>query len=124
MKTNQIIYWTTTGIITAMMLFSGISYLTNDELKAAFTTMGFPEFFRVELGLAKILGSLVLIIPAIPLLLRQFAYFGFALTFLSATILHISINDTWSAIAAPIIFFGILTVSFVYFHKSKTALAR
>jgi len=124
MKTNQIIYWATTGIIAAMMLFSGISYLTNEELKAAFVTMGFPAFFRVELGWAKILGSLVLIIPAFPPLLKQFAYFGFALTFVSATIAHISMGDPASVIAAPVFFFGILAVSYVYSSKIKLNLAK
>jgi hypothetical protein len=117
MKTNRIIYWTTTGIVAAMMLFSGISYLTNEELKAAFNALGFPGFFRVELALAKIIGSLVLIIPVVPPLLRLFAYFGFALTFVSATLAHISVDDPFSAIVAPIIFFGLLAVSYVFFKK-------
>lgn len=117
MKTDRIIYWTTTGIIAALMLFSGVSYLTDEELKAGFATLGFPDFFRVELGIAKILGSLVLLIPVFSPVVRQFAYFGFGLTFLSAALAHISINDSLSAIAVPFFFLGILAVSYVYSHK-------
>lgn len=124
MKTNRIIYWTTTGIIAAMMLFSGFSYLTNDELKAAISTLGFPDFFRVELGVAKIVGALVLIIPVFPRVLRQFAYFGFALTFVSAALAHFSINDPASATAVPVLFLGILAASYVYAGKLELNLAK
>lgn len=124
MKTNRIIYWTTTGIVAAMMLFSGFSYLTNEEIKAGIATLGFPDFFRVELGVAKIVGSLVLIIPMFSPMIRQFAYFGFALTFVSATLAHISINDPISATAVPVLFLGILAVSYVYSHKLELNLAK
>ncbi len=36
MKKNKIIYWTATGILGAMMLFSAYGYLTNKEMKGAF----------------------------------------------------------------------------------------
>ena len=124
MKTNRIIYWTTTGIVAAMMLFSGFLYLTSEEIKAAISTLGFPEFFRVELGVAKIVGALVLIIPIFPRLVREFAYFGFALTFVSATLAHISIDDTLSATAVPVLLLGVLAVSYVYANKLELKLAK
>lgn len=124
MKTIRIIYWASTGIIAAMMLFSGISYLTNEELKAAISGLGFPDFFRVELAVAKIIGALVLVIPTLPLVVRQFAYFGFALTFLSAFLAHISVNDPVSATVAPIVFLGILAVSYVYSIRVGYELAK
>lgn len=124
MKTNRIIFWTSTGILASMMLFSGISYLTNDELKAAITGLGFPDFFRVELGLAKIIGAIVLIIPSLPLVLKQFAYFGFALTFLSAALAHISVNDPIAVTVSPVLFLGILAVSYVYFNRLGLEMAK
>lgn len=124
MKTIRIIYWASTGIIAAMMLFSGISYLTNEELKAAISGLGFPDFFRVELAIAKIIGAIVLVIPTLPLVVRQFAYFGFALTFLSAFLAHVSVNDPVSATVAPIVFLGILAVSYVYSIRVGYELAK
>lgn len=124
MKTIRIIYWASTGIIAAMMLFSGISYLTNEELKAAISGLGFPDFFRVELAIAKIIGAIVLVIPTLPLVIRQFAYFGFALTFLSAFLAHVSVNDPVSATVAPIVFLGILAVSYVYSIRVGYELAK
>ena len=118
MKKNKIIYWTSTAIVAGMMLFSGFSYLTNEEMKGAFIHLGFPSYLRVELATAKILGALVLIIPAIPFALKQFAYFGFVITFISAFLAHISVGDGANYAAMPLIFLAILSVS--YFYNQKT----
>ena len=41
MKKDNIIYWVTTGLIGAMMLFSAYNYFTNAEMKSAFVHLGF-----------------------------------------------------------------------------------
>jgi len=90
MKKNKIIFWITTGLVSAMMLFSAYSYLTNEVMKSGFVHLGFPSYFRIELAVAKILGVIVLILPLIPNRLKEFAYTGFAITFISAFIAHLS----------------------------------
>jgi len=117
MKKSKIIYWTSTAIISAMMLFSAYSYLTNDQVKSAFVHFGFPGYFRIELAMAKLLGALVLVIPGIPATIRQFAYFGFALTFLSAFVAHTSMGDTVVHTVMPLIFLVILVISYFYNYK-------
>jgi len=118
MKKNKIIYWTSTAIVAGMMLFSGFSYLTNEEMKGAFVHLGFPSYLRVELATAKILGAMALIIPAIPFTIKQFAYFGFAITFISAFLAHVSVRDSANYAVMPLIFLVILAVS--YFYNQKT----
>ncbi len=118
MKKNKIIYWTSTAIVSGMMLFSGFSYLTNEEMKGAFVHLGFPNYLRVELATAKILGALVLIFPIIPFTIKQFAYFGFAITFVSAFLAHVSVGDSANYAAMPLIFLVILAVSYFYNQKS------
>lgn len=119
MNKNKIIYWTTTSIITAMMLFSAFGYFTNTDMKAAFVHLGFPDYFRIELGVLKILGALVLILPIISDKIKSFAYFGFALTFISAFIAHYASGDPISVAVAPIVFLVILGVSYIFYHKVK-----
>ena len=104
MKKNKIIYWASTGIIGAMMLFSAYGYLTSEALKAAFVHLGFPAYFRIELAIAKITGAIVLLVPVIPKRIKEFAYLGFALTFISAFIAHISSGDPISVAMMPEIF--------------------
>ncbi|HLZ15475.1 MAG TPA: DoxX family protein [Cyclobacteriaceae bacterium] len=117
MKKNSVIYWASTAIISGMMLFSALSYLTNDQVKNTFVYFGFPGYFRIELATAKILGALALVIPGIPATIRQFAYFGFAITFLSAFVAHTSVGDTMAHALMPLVFLVILAVSYVYNNK-------
>jgi len=117
MKKSKIIYWTSTAIISAMMLFSAYSYLTNDQVKSAFVHFGFPGYFRIELAMAKLLGALVLVIPGIHPTIKQFAYFGFTVTFLSAFVAHTSVGDTVVHAVMPLIFLVILAVSYFYNNK-------
>jgi hypothetical protein len=117
MNKGKIIYWTTTGIISAMMVFSAYGYFSNPDMKAAFVHLGFPDYFRIELGVLKVFGALALILPMVPNKIKSFAYFGFALTFISAFIAHTASGDPMSVAVAPIIFLVILGVSNYYQDK-------
>jgi len=121
MKKNKIIYWITTGIIGLMMLFSGSQYFMNPQVVEGFTHFGFPNYFRIELGLAKLIGALVLLIPQIPTRVKEWAYAGFGIVFISASIAHFNIGDDMAKIITPIVFLVILAVSNVYLHKVKQA---
>ena len=120
MKKNSIIYWVTTGLIGLMMTFSAYSYLTNPEIMAAFKHLGFPDYFRVELAAAKFLGVLVLLITQIPDKIKEWAYAGFGITFISAAIGHFSSGDPASVAAMPVIFLAVLIVSNIYLYKKNS----
>jgi uncharacterized membrane protein YphA (DoxX/SURF4 family) len=118
MKRNKIIFWITTGIISAMMLFSAFNYITNDEMKNAFVHLGFPSYFRVELAIAKILGAIALLLP-IPARLKEISYVGFAITFVSAFVAHLSSGDPFSYAIMPLFFLGLLVVSYIFYYKTN-----
>ena len=61
-------------------------------MAAAFTHLGFPGYFRVELSLAKLLGVVVLLAP-VPSRLKEWAYAGFAFDLASAVIAHLAVGD-------------------------------
>jgi hypothetical protein len=122
MKRDKIIYWVSTGIVCGMMLMSAFMYFTDPKVVEGFKLMGFPDYFRVELGTAKLLGALVLIIPQIPARVKEWAYAGFGINFISAAIAHISIGDT-SGITMPLVLLALLIISNIFFHKLKSAIA-
>jgi hypothetical protein len=117
MKRNQITYWTTTGIVAAIMLWSGFNFAFNEETKGAFAHLGLPGWFRVELTVAKVLGALALIVPMIPKTIKEFAYFGFALTIISASIAHWSSGDGILHALEPLVFLSVLIVSYRCYHQ-------
>ena len=111
---KMIIFWLATFVVAGMMLYTGYLYLTDDGMKGAFERLGFPDYFRIELGIAKIVGAVVLLIPLLHNTVRQFAYFGFALTFVSACIAHLSIGDGFQALIRPLFFLGMLGISYYF----------
>jgi len=121
MKKNKIIYWITTGIIGLMMLFSGSQYFINPKVVESFVHFGFPNYFRIELGLAKLIGALVLLIPQIPTRIKEWAYAGFGIVFISASIAHYNNGDPMANIISPFVFLVILAISNIYLHKVKQA---
>lgn len=123
MKTNNIIYWVTTGIVALMMSFSTYLYLTSPQLDAAFKHLGFPAYFRVELAIAKFLGAIILLAPQVPIRIKEWAYAGFGIVFISAIVAHTVSNDPLGTSVAPFVFLTLLIVSNVYHHKLKTRLA-
>jgi hypothetical protein len=119
MNKNKIIYWTTTGIVAAIMAWSAVNFSFNAQMRGAFAHLGLPNWFRIELSVAKLLGVVALIVPATPARLKEFAYFGFALTIVSACVAHISSGDGILRGLEPLVFLGFLTISYLYHHKGR-----
>ena len=117
MKKDKIIYWTATGIVAAVMFWSAINFAFNPAMKGAFAHLGLPNWFRLELTAAKILGALALLLPAIPRGIKSFAYAGFAITMGSAIIAHSASGDGARSLD-PVVFLGILAVSYLYYQKT------
>jgi hypothetical protein len=119
MKQTKIIYWTTTGIISAMMLMSGIMYFTSPQAVEGFKHVGFPDYFRIELGVAKLVGVIALLVPQVPMRIKEWAYAGFGIVFISAAIAHYASGDGIGGAAMPIVMLAVLLVSNMYLHKTK-----
>lgn len=111
MKTKKIIYWVCTSLISLMMLFSASQYVMNPEVVNGFKHLGYPDYFRIELAIAKLIGALVLIVPKIPFKLKEFAYAGFGIVFISASVSHYFSGDPMANVITPLVFLGILVVS-------------
>jgi len=109
MKKLNLLYWGSTGLVSAFMLFSAALYLTQNEgLVGSFKTIGIPLYFITILGVAKLLGAIVLVIP-VNSHLKDWAYAGFAFTFIGATWTHIATSTPWFM---PIIFLVVLGISY------------
>lgn len=121
MKATKIIYWVSSSIVALMMSFSAYMYFTNPEVKEGFHLMGFPDYFRVELGIAKLLGAIVLLVP-LARSFKEWAYAGFAITFISAFIAHTVSGHPVNTIVMPLIFFALLIVSYITYRKKTIQL--
>lgn len=116
MKTSKIIYWVTTILTVGMSIMSGSMMLFNPEMAEGFKHLGYPEYFRVQLGIFKLIGAVLLIAPKLPLKIRLIGYIGFGITFVSAFIAHTTVDGIQTAIA-PVISLILLVVSYIYLEK-------
>jgi hypothetical protein len=93
-----IAYWTATALFCLQMGFTAYAQLNLPVVAQMFAHLGFPDYFRVELSWAKLLGIAVLLAP-VPARLKEWAHAGFAITLVSALVAHLSVGDgpaVWS----------------------------
>jgi uncharacterized membrane protein YphA (DoxX/SURF4 family) len=114
MKTNKIVYWICTGLVAAFMLMSGFMYLSKTpQVVEGFKTLGYPDFFRVILGVAKITGAVALVVPGFNTI-KEWAYAGFTFVFIGAIWTHISTGTPFiGAVIALLLLMG----SYWFHHK-------
>jgi uncharacterized membrane protein YphA (DoxX/SURF4 family) len=108
-KATTLMYWIVTALFCLQMGFTAYAQLRLPQVAEAFTHLGFPPYFRVELSLAKLLGVLLLLVPA-PARLKEWAYAGFAITLASALIAHFAVGDgpdAWGWAAATSVLWGL-----------------
>jgi hypothetical protein len=111
-----IAYWIVTGLFALQMSFTAYAQLRLPQVAEAFTHLGFPGYFRVELSLAKWLGVLLLLVP-VPARLKEWVYAGFAIDLASALIAHLAVGDpaaAWGWAAATAALWG---VSYVLWRR-------
>ena len=116
MKTTKITYWTTTAIVSLMMVFSAWQYIANPKMAEIFKHLGFPDYFRIELALAKLMGATLLLAP-VAARVKEWTYAGFVIVFISAFVVHTASGDPVSNRIAPIIFLALLAASYIAYHK-------
>jgi DoxX-like family len=109
-------YWIATSLFALQMGFTAYAQLRLPQVAAAFTHLGFPPYFRIELSWLKIAGILVLLFPA-PERLKEWAYAGFAITLGSALVAHLSVGDDVSKWSWPAGTAVLWAVSYVLFRK-------
>lgn len=91
-KATTIAYWTVTALFCLQMGFTAYAQLSLPEVARAFAQLGFPDYFRVELSLAKFAGIALLVAP-VPARLKEWAYAGFAIDLASAVIAHLAVGE-------------------------------
>lgn len=116
MKRDKIIYWISTVLVAAPMLLSAGMYLTrNPGLLENFRMIELPLYLVTLLGVAKLCGAVVLVAP-VSEKLKEWAYAGFAFTFLGAIWTHIATGTPW---VAPFVFLVVLAVSYVFWIRLR-----
>lgn len=77
LKTTNLLYWIFTIIFAGLMIFSAVPNALNNEgsQKVIHEGLGYPVYFIPFIGFAKIIGSIIILIPGLKRI-KEWAYAG------------------------------------------------
>jgi hypothetical protein len=117
MKKYKIAFWVSTIFL---FLFEGVmpALTAGSEMsQQAILHLGYPLYFITILTTFKILGAVVLVVPMVPNRVKEWAYAGFGIDYVSAFV-SMMVVDGFSLFALfPVVVFGILAVSYISRQK-------
>ena len=91
-KTVRIIYFISSGFLTALMLMSAGMYFFNHSMVVeSFQSLGYPTYLIYPLAIAKLLGLAAIWIKKCKL--KEWAYAGFFFDLVLASAAHIAVKD-------------------------------
>ena len=121
-KAKAIVYWIVTVLFCLQMSFTAYAQLRLPQVAEAFNHLGFPDYFRVELSLAKLLG-VVLVLAPVPARLKEWAYAGFAIDLASALIAHFAVGDVLAAWGWPAGTGVLWALSYFFWRRRQATLS-
>ena len=116
-KAKKVVYWIATIWLSLGMLSSAVVQLLKVETEIRFITdLGYPRYLLTLLGIWKIPGVVVLLIPGFPLL-KEWAYAGFFFIMSGALFSHIVMRDPLNE-TFPSVLLLVLTMVSWYFRPA------
>ena len=119
MKKHKTIFWIATIII---VLWEGVMPLSTLIFAPEYATvgtepLGYPDYFAYALIICKILGVSAISIPGIGSKVKEWAYAGLTYNLIFAFISHAVVDKNVGFMVMPLVFLGILAVSYIYNPK-------
>lgn len=119
MKIQRIVYWISTGLFSLWMMLNAYAYLFSAGARQLCVHFGFPGYFRIELGIAKFIGGVFLLVPIIKGRAKEWVYAGFVITMISGFIAHLSSGDSLRAASSALVALHILLISYICYQRMK-----
>ena len=122
MKKNKIIFWTATIIIALMeaVMPIGTWIFAPEFMTFGTKALFYPDYFAYSLVIAKVLGIIAITYPKTPSKIKEWAYAGLAFSLIFAFISHSCVDRNIGYMFMPLVFLGILVVSYIYKDKIQT----
>jgi DoxX-like family len=119
MKIKAAGYWTAT-IILALAIFSGgaAQAAHQPETIHGIELLGYPLYFITILGIWKILGAVVILIPRFPRF-KEWAYAGIFFEMTGASLSHAISGSAWWHVLVTFIFAALVIISWALRPQSR-----
>ncbi len=108
---RAIAYWIATVSVAAELALGGVWDLVRiDYVRDVVEHLGYPTYLLTIMGVWKIPGAVVLLLPRFPRL-KEWAYAGAVINYASAVASHIIVGDGIGAIVAPMALLALTVTS-------------
>jgi hypothetical protein len=116
-KTVRIVYWVATLLFVLPQLWSAVQMLTEaPRMAATLQHLGYPNYFMLGLGVAKLLGAAAILLGTWPGL-KEWAYAGYTFDTLGAAVSHFAAGDSLGTAAVPLAFLVVQLVSYLAWKR-------
>ena len=117
-KTINISYWATTILFALLMIFSAVGGIqpSADAIKLIHDGLGYPIYFIQFISLAKVGGSIAILIPGLKRI-KEWAYAGLFFDLLGAVYSGLAVNGFDPMMLTLVVWFGMGIASYVFWHK-------
>lgn len=117
--TRLVAYWVVTALTAFVFLSGGVADLVRPAAAVeGMAHLGYPLYFMTLLGVWKILGGIVVLLPRFPLL-KEWAYAGMFFDLSGAAASHAATGDPPMKIATPLIILLIVIASWALRPESR-----
>lgn len=122
-KTIRILYWVFTILFAALMIFSsyGSIIVDDDAKKLIHEQLGYPIYFIPFSGYAKLIGSIVILIPGL-ITIKEWAYAGLFFDLIAAIYSGIALSGTVDPMMAFMLIWVVPGILSYIFWKKKMKL--
>ena len=122
-KTINILYWVFTILFAGLMIFSSYgSILVNEDAKNLIHNyLGYPEYVIPLTGWAKLIGSIVILIPGLKTI-KEWAYAGLFFDLFGAVFSSIAVSKTVDPMMAFMLVWFVPGILSYIFWKKKMKL--
>jgi hypothetical protein len=126
MKRIKIFYWIITFLFAGFMIWTAIpDIMKSEKSMMVYKSLGYPEYLIGFIGVAKLLGSIAILLPFRGLRsLKEWAYAGLFIDLVGATFSALTVFGFMTPMLIMLIPFGLGITSYILFRtlirSSKT----
>lgn len=119
LRTVRIVYWVATLLFVLPQTWSAVQMVTEaPRMAATLQHLGYPTYFMLGLGVAKLLGAIAILLGTWPGL-KEWAYAGYTFDTLGACVSHLSVGDSIGIAAVPLAFLVAQLASYVAWRRLR-----
>lgn len=112
-RSRTVVYWIATGLVAAEFAVGGVwDLLQIQYVRTILSHLGYPMYFATFMGIWKLPGSVVLVLPGLPRL-KEWVYAGMIYEMTGAVFSHLAVGDGPAAVAAPVVLIVLIGTSWL-----------